>query len=113
MTQGFGGFLLLLGAGWGCCCGADCRAGGDPGFKCVLSQQIMMKIKMLNSIKTKSIPSFCRKSLRCVAGIFAVTNDVFDSQRSLYSVGLIPVCLSVRLVRLATACLLGVDGLLW
>ena len=34
MTQGFGGFLLLLGGG----CGevADCRAGAGPGFICVI-----------------------------------------------------------------------------
>ena len=56
-------FFLLLGAGWSCCCCAGCRAGDSPGFRCVLpSLQIMMKIKILNSIKTKSIISFCRKS---------------------------------------------------
>ena len=75
MTQGFGGFLLFLGAGWGCCCGVGCMAGCGPGFRCVLlSLQIMMKIKIL--IKTKSILSFCIKSLWCAACIFAVTNDV-------------------------------------
>ena len=45
MAQGFGGFLLLLGAG--CGCGAGCRACAGPGFRCVL---LMMKIKILNSI---------------------------------------------------------------
>ena len=54
MTQGFGGFLLLLGGGFGCGEGAGCRAGGGPGFRCVLfCLQIIMKIKILNSIKTK------------------------------------------------------------
>ena len=61
MTQGLGAFLLLLVAGWGC--GAGCRAGGDPRFRCVLYLQIIMKIKILNSIKTKSTKNFCRKSL--------------------------------------------------
>ena len=63
-TQGFDGFLLLLGAGRGYGCGADCRAGGGPGFRCVLlCLQIMRKIKILNSMKTKSTLSFCRRSL--------------------------------------------------
>ena len=31
MTQGFGGFLLLLGGG--CGEGADCRPGAGPGFR--------------------------------------------------------------------------------
>ena len=54
MTQGFGGFLLLLGGGCCCGCGAGCRADESPGFRCVLfCLQIMMKIKTLNSIKTK------------------------------------------------------------
>ena len=30
MTQGFGGFLLLLGGGCGCGEGAGCRAGAGP-----------------------------------------------------------------------------------
>ena len=34
MTQGFGGFLPVLGGG--CCCGAGCREGVGPGFRCVL-----------------------------------------------------------------------------
>ena len=25
-------FFLPLGTVWGCCCGAGCGAGGDPGF---------------------------------------------------------------------------------
>ena len=63
MTQGFGGFLLL-GARWGCGCGAGCRAGAGPGFRGVLfCLQIMMKIKILNSIKTKSTLNLCKKSL--------------------------------------------------
>ena len=35
MTQGFGGFNLLLGAGCGCRCGAGCRVmvlGSDVSF---------------------------------------------------------------------------------
>ena len=90
MTQGFGGFLLFLEAGWGC--GAGFRVCGDPGFRCVLlCLPIMMQIKILNSIKAKSTLSFCRKSLWWVAGIFAVTNDVFLSARGgLYNVGAIP-----------------------
>ena len=36
MIQGFGGFLLLLGAGWGCGCGAGHIAGAGPGFRCIL-----------------------------------------------------------------------------
>ena len=54
MAQGFGGFLLLLRGD--CCCdrGAGCKAGGGPGFRCVLfCLQIIMKIKTLNSTKTK------------------------------------------------------------
>ena len=44
MTQGFDGFLLLVGGCW-CGCGAGCREGAGPGFKCVLfCMQIMMKI---------------------------------------------------------------------
>ena len=73
MTQGFGGFLLL---GAGCGCGAGCRAGAGPGFRCVhLCLPIMMQINILNSIKTKSTLSLRIKSLRCVAGNSAVTND--------------------------------------
>ena len=50
MTQGFGGFLLLLGGE----CSTGCRAGAGPGFRCVLfCVQNMMKIKLMNSIKTK------------------------------------------------------------
>ena len=53
MTKGLGGFLLLLGAGLGCGCPAGCMAGACPGFRCILfCLQIMMKIKILNSIKT-------------------------------------------------------------
>ena len=53
MTQGFSGFLLLLGAGCGCCGG--CMADGDAGFTCVLfCLSIMMQIKILNSTKIKS-----------------------------------------------------------
>ena len=78
-------FLLLLGADWGC--GAGCMAGAGPGFSCVVfCLQIMMKIKTLNSIKTKSSPSFCRKSLWCTAGIFAVTNDDLWQPEGVYIV---------------------------
>ena len=48
MTQGLVGFLLFLGAGWGC------GSGASPAFRCVLfCLQIMMKIKILRSIITK------------------------------------------------------------
>ena len=51
MSQGFGGFLLL-GGGCGSGEGVGCRAGAGPGFRCVLfCLQIIMKIKVLNSIK--------------------------------------------------------------
>ena len=54
MAQGFGGFFLLLGGGCGRCEGTGFRTGTGPGFRCVLfCLQIMMKIKILNSIKTK------------------------------------------------------------
>ena len=54
MTQGFLGFLLPLGAGCGCCYGAGNGAVAGPGLKYVLlCLQIMMKIKILNSLKTK------------------------------------------------------------
>ena len=33
MAQGFGGFLLLLGGGWGCGEVAGCRAGAGSGFR--------------------------------------------------------------------------------
>ena len=49
MTQEFGDFLLLLGGGCGCGQFTSCRAGADPGFRCVLfCLQIIMKIKILN-----------------------------------------------------------------
>ena len=86
MIHGFGGFLLLLGAGWGCGCCGGCRAGDGAGFKCVIfCHPIKMQIKILNSIKTKSTLSLCRKS-RCLAGIFAVASNVFGSQRGGYIV---------------------------
>ena len=47
MTQGFGGFLLLLGVGWGCGCGGGCRAGGGAGFiRVLLCLPNMMQIKI-------------------------------------------------------------------
>ena len=51
MTQGF---HPLLGDGWGCGKGVDCRAGAGPGFRFFLFclQQIILKIKIFNSIKT-------------------------------------------------------------
>ena len=54
MTQGFGGFLFLLGGG--CGEGAGCRASASPGIRCVLfsSLQIIKKIKILNSIKKQN-----------------------------------------------------------
>ena len=80
MNQGFGGFLLLTGDGWGCGCG--CRAGDSARFRCVLlGLPVMMLIKILNSFKSKSTPGLCRTSLWCVAGIFTVTNEFFVSQR--------------------------------
>ena len=46
MTHGFGGFFLLLGAGWGCGCGAVCREDSHPGFILFLvSLQIEIKFK--------------------------------------------------------------------
>ena len=55
MIQGFGGFFLLLGGLWCCGCGAGCRTGAGPGFRCVLlCLQIIMKIKILNLIKNKT-----------------------------------------------------------
>ena len=52
MTQGFGGFILLLGSCWGYGCGAGYMAGASLGYRCVLfCLQIMMKIKILNSRK--------------------------------------------------------------
>ena len=42
----------------------DVGQGGGPGLRCVLlSLLIMMKFKILNSVKTKSTLSFGRKSL--------------------------------------------------
>ena len=56
MAQGFDGFLLLLGAGWGC--GVGCRAGDGAWFKCgLLCRPINMQIKILNSIKKQKYPS--------------------------------------------------------
>ena len=52
MTQWFSGFLFLLGGDGGCGEGAGCRAGTGPGFRFFILQ-IIMKIKILNSIKTK------------------------------------------------------------
>ena len=64
MSQKFGSFLLLLGGSSGCDEGAGCTVGAGPGFRCVLfCMQIIMKIKILNSIKYKSILWFSRKSL--------------------------------------------------
>ena len=41
-----GRFLLFLAVGWGCACGAGCRADTGPGFIFFhLSLQIKMKIK--------------------------------------------------------------------
>ena len=55
MNQEFGGFILLLGAGSDYDCGAGCRAGAGPGLGFVLfCLQIMMKIKILNSLQTKA-----------------------------------------------------------
>ena len=65
MTQGFSSFLLLLDGG--CGEGAGCRAGAGPGFRCVLfCLQIIMKIKILNSIKTK-VPYAFEESLSDVS----------------------------------------------
>ena len=70
MTQGFGGFLLFLGAGWGCCCGARCRTNGGPGFRCVLlSLESMMKIKIFNllglSIDLLGVYGYCGSFPSC------------------------------------------------
>ena len=77
MTQRFGGFLLLLGAGWGCGCRAGCMGeGGGPRFVWVLflsaNNDENQNIKLNKNI---TILSVCRTSLWCVAGIFALTND--------------------------------------
>ena len=54
MTQGFGGFILLLGAGWGCDCGAGCRAGGGPSVRmCPFLSPNHDENQILNSIKTE------------------------------------------------------------
>ena len=56
MTQGFGGFLLLLGCGWGC------GEGVCSGFRFFpFCLQVIMKIKILNSIKT--VPEVSVESL--------------------------------------------------
>ena len=63
MTFGFGGFFPLQVAAWGCGCGG-CRVGGGSGFRCVLlCLQIMMKLKILNSIKKLKYPKLLQKSL--------------------------------------------------
>ena len=59
MTHGFASFLLLLGLAVAV---AVVLAVAKVVFLCP-SLQIMMKIKILNSIKTKSTLSFCGKSL--------------------------------------------------
>ena len=56
MTQGLGGFLLK---GGGCCygCGASCRADAGPGFRFFLfCLQIIMEIKIFNSIQKQKYP---------------------------------------------------------
>ena len=73
LTQGFGGFLHLLGVGWAFGCGAGCREGDVSS----LSANHHMKIKILNSTKNKSTLCLCRKSFECIASIFVVTNDGF------------------------------------
>ena len=54
MTHGVGGFLLILGSGLSCACWAGWRVGCGSGFIFfLLSLQIKMKIKILNSIKQR------------------------------------------------------------
>ena len=56
MTQEFCGFLLLMIGGGGSECGASCMAGAGPGFRFFFfCLHITMKIKILNSIKTKEV----------------------------------------------------------
>ena len=54
MTQGFGGFLLLLGGS--CGEGAGCRAGTGPQFRCVLLSEIITKIKNIKLNKNQKDP---------------------------------------------------------
>ena len=64
MTQQFGGFLLLP-RGWlGCCCGADCIAGGDPGFRYVIFLSANHESnKNIKLSEIRNTIGFCRKSL--------------------------------------------------
>ena len=75
---------MLLG---GCVEVACCMAGCGPGFRFFFfSLQFMIHIKILNSIKHISTLSLCRKSLRCVAGIFTVINDDLQQPEGIYIV---------------------------
>ena len=77
MTHGFGGFLLLLEAGWGCSCWAGWRAGGGPGFIFFLENQ---------NIELNKKQKLFGMSLCCVAGIFDVTDDVSCQPEGVYIV---------------------------
>ena len=75
---------FLLGYGCGCEV-AGCMTGADAGFRLFLfCLQIIMKIKIFNSIENKSTPSFSRTPLWCVAGIFC--SDKFTPTRKGYIV---------------------------
>ena len=64
MTQGFRGFLLLLGGGGGCGEGAGCRAGGGPGFKiCPFLSVNHNGNQNIKLSKNQGTLSFCKKSL--------------------------------------------------
>ena len=95
MTQEFVDFHLLLGAGWGwgCGCSAACWAGAGPRFRCVfLCLQIIMKLKILNSIKT-GIPKAYVESLfdMQLASLPNYMQMMFLTARGgLYSFNLIP-----------------------
>ena len=72
MTQGFGGFLLFMGGG--CCgCGAGCRAGGDPGFRCVLCLPIMQIKKIKLNKKLKVFQAFVESlATACLLGVYGL-----------------------------------------
>ena len=69
MTQGLGGFLLILGGGWGSGCAGGSRAGDGTGFKCF---QVNQNIKLNKNQKYPKlmyeVPVMCSKHL---------TNNVF------------------------------------
>ena len=84
MTQGFGLIFLDGGSGGE---GAGCRVGAGPWFRCVLfCPYIIIKIKILNSEKTKRTLSLCWMSFWCVPGIFVLTYDDLQQSELVYVV---------------------------